>query len=107
MLRDPISGALPYQAKREIPFNVLLSELDKEMLGALAANLRVSQGQAIRQLVSYGYLMVCEGQPTCASGQACFMAHLHNRQGQVPHMSHAPGFGPTAAPGTELGERRG
>lgn len=107
MLRDPVTGALPYAARREIPFNVLLSQLDKEMLGALAAHLRVSQGQVIRQLVAYGYLMVCEAQPTCASGQACFMAHLHNRQGQVPHMSNAPGFGRTAVPGTEIGERRG
>jgi len=107
MLRDRISGALPYAPRRDIAFNVLLSELDKDMLGALAARLRVSQGQVIRQLLAFGYLMVCEGQPTCASGQACFMAHLHNRQGQVPHMSAAPGFGPTAVPGSELGERRG
>ena len=107
MLRDPNTGALPYAARRQIPFNVLLSELDKEMLGALAAKLRVSQGQVIRQALSYAYLMGCEGQPTCASGQACFMAHLHNRQGVVPHMSGAPGVGVSRVPGSELGERRG
>ena len=107
VLRDIEGGVRPYVNRRDISFNVLLSSLDVDMLGALGARLRVSKGQVLRQALSSMYLMVCEDQPTCASGQGCFMAHLHNRQGVVPHMSDAPARGVTMPVGSERGEGRG
>lgn len=107
MLRDAKTGRLPCAPRRDQPFNVLLSALDVTMLAELANQLRVSKGQVLRQLLASGYLMTCEGQPTCASGMACLVAHLHNRQGVVPHMSNATGMGPAPGQGSELGERRG
>lgn len=79
-----------------VSFNAMLSEVDKDMLASVAARRRVSQGQVVRDLITAGYMMFCEGQPVCATGTGCLVAHLHHRQGQEPHMSTAPSGDPMA-----------
>ncbi len=84
------SGGYVGPPKKDVPFNCLFSTGEKDMLGVLAQTMRSSQAQVVRQLVVNAYLMSCEGQPRCASGMGCLVAHLHHRQGQEPHMSAAP-----------------
>ena len=81
---------------RCVSFNLMLSELDKDMLGAVAAKRRVSQGQVVRDLIVAGYMMMCEAQPVCATGAGCLVAHMHHRAGQEPHLSTAPSADPMA-----------
>lgn len=63
--------------KNKKPFNFELDQTRRNQLHELANHRGISMGAALRQLISTAHLMDVSKQPTCASGRACFMPHLH------------------------------
>lgn len=57
--------------RRDIKFQVVLSETESEMLGRLAHKLSLNKSIVLRQALLNHYTMVEHGRPTCADGRAC------------------------------------
>lgn len=53
------------------PFNVLLTDDDRNRLTALARAKGSSRSQCIRHAITASYLMVCRGVPFCADHSRC------------------------------------
>jgi len=65
------------QAARTHNFNVVLNPSELEQLRKMAAADGLSAGAVIRQALAFRFKMTIGGQPICANGRPCFVAHLH------------------------------
>lgn len=74
------------------PFNVLLEPDQRAALQALARARRTSQGQVIRALIGVAHSMTFLATPLCASGDRCFVPHLHQAapSSPAPNPKEAP-----------------
>lgn len=66
--------------RRLHPFNFELNDEAKAKLKAVAHHRCISMGATLRQLITTAYLMDLKGLPSCATGRACFMPHLHPQE---------------------------
>ena len=58
-------------------FNVLLNPDEVTALTECSQRLGTSRGTIIRWAIIRTHRMICTGIPTCASGQACYVPHMH------------------------------
>lgn len=65
------------KARKLIPFNVMLTQVDRAHLDALSVLDSVSAGHVIRKLISAAHDMAIDNIPKCASGNPCFVPHMH------------------------------
>jgi len=65
-------------------FNVILSELEKKRLAALAEKLKSSRGAVVRRLIDAAYQHAVLEVPTCADGSRCFTPQMHARPPAPP-----------------------
>ncbi len=56
---------------------ILLSPDDDQRLRKLAAHLKMSMGEVLRQCIEYRYEMQLMAQPRCANGHMCMVAGMH------------------------------
>lgn len=75
-------------ALKNQPFNVALEPSELTDLTTLAKRLKCSKGAVIRLAVSNLYKMVVLNSPICASGQRCYVPHMHP---PVPPVYDLPG----------------
>lgn len=76
------------KSKKTKQFNVLMAPAELEMLQELAETLGVSAGLAVRLSVKYHHQHLCLRAPRCASGQVCYVPHLHlANPAQVPQVA--------------------
>lgn len=77
-------------SKKGHSFNALLDPDHFARLQALAKTLDISMGAVLRNLINSAHAMQVLNIPTCASGQNCFMPHLHPRQATIPNTETPP-----------------
>lgn len=70
---------MPRKTPNRAAFNVLLSTEEKSMLKALSTANGTSEGAELRAALRARHAHLVLGAPTCASGQVCFMPHMHAR----------------------------
>lgn len=70
---------MPRKTPNRAAFNVLLSTEEKAMLKALSTANGTSEGAEMRAALRARHAHLVLGAPTCASGQVCFMPHMHAR----------------------------
>jgi len=66
-------------------FNVILDSERYTKLDLMAKKLDCSKGRVIRQSIDALYLMIVDNIPTCATGQACYVPHMHTLQIGLPN----------------------
>lgn len=62
--------------EKKTAFNLMLDDRDRRRLQALAKNMEMSQGGAIRFLLAAANAHEC-GRPTCANGHSCYVPQMH------------------------------
>jgi hypothetical protein len=67
--------------KKVKQFNLMLTQNEHAALARLSETEGVSAAQVLR-LALRARVAMSEGQPLCASGQSCFMPHMHLRNPQ-------------------------
>lgn len=60
---------------------IMLDAETDQHLDELAARLKCSRAQIIREAIDHRWKMQLQGIPTCANGRGCYVAHLHLIQG--------------------------
>ena len=68
---------MPKQTAVRIPFNVVLSSDERDMLLALSGKNGTSAAQEIRQAIRARFNHSLKHIPTCANGTACFVPQMH------------------------------
>jgi hypothetical protein len=58
-------------------FNVTLDSEDRERMDAMAKAEQISRAQVVRAALTLRWIMTISGVPMCASGQRCFVPHMH------------------------------
>lgn len=66
------------KARKLIPFNVMLTQVDRAHLDDLALLDSVSAGHVIRKLINAAHSMAIDQVPRCATGNPCFVPHMHS-----------------------------
>lgn len=62
---------------KELVFKMALDQETADMLEALKDRLELSKAQIVRECIQARAAMQLRGEPKCANGRACFVAHLH------------------------------
>ena len=80
-------------SKRTHSFNVLMSPEEYDRLVQVAAAQELPKSEVIRKLITSLHFMLLQGAPTCASGQRCFVPHLHptDQRAESPAPARAAG----------------
>ena len=68
---------MPDPPTKRKPFNVLLSEEERDMLEWLAKETSLNKGQVVKQAIKSHYHMRVSARPTCATGQPCQCPQMH------------------------------
>jgi hypothetical protein len=59
------------------PFNLLLTQPERDMLRQLSELRNHSRGQVLRDLIKAAHQMQLQNYPVCATGQPCYMPQIH------------------------------
>ena len=59
------------------PLNIMIDGQLHFMLTELSSRLNRSRGSVMRELLVRAHQMVCNSIPLCASGQRCYVPHMH------------------------------
>lgn len=76
-------------------FNVMLSKDEFEKMTDLGKHLGMHRSQVVRTAILNRWEMTCKGNPLCADGTRCRVAHLH------PPVPRAPGQGELSERGSD------
>jgi hypothetical protein len=75
-------------------FNVLLTLEESQALDQCADRLGTSRGTSLRWALARMHRMIVLGIPTCASGQTCYVPHMHPaaamKQPDIPGQTITP-----------------
>lgn len=76
---------MPRKTPNRAAFNCLLSTEEHAMLVALSRANGTSAGAELRAALRARHAHLILGAPSCASGQTCFMPHMHQRPTYPPN----------------------
>lgn len=72
------------RGKKTISLNILIDRNDDSHLSQLIAATGWSKAQVLRTALGHLHTMLILKVPTCASGDRCFVPHLHAQQDPPP-----------------------
>ena len=84
---NPNDGDISLSVGKKHNLNVTLSSETHEQLSRLARSQHISMAIVIRQLIDWRYTMDVQNIPVCASGQRCFVPHMHPPPQKAPHQT--------------------
>lgn len=87
---DPNDGDISLSIGKPHNLNVTLSAEDHEKLSRLARAKKLSKANMIRQCIDWRYTMEVQQLPLCASGQRCYVPHMHPPAQGSPHQELIP-----------------